>query len=267
MKNLLLLALIVSGSALANTVAPPMRGEYLNLTLPAAINLAQQPVAGLPMPKVGVSAVVRMPTVLIPQTQQGGGQIDVTLVDDFIDDVSPNARHYPTNFPNRTALHYTRENVKHLSTFFEPFAQAKNASYEVLIRAAKLNAMGRNLDLGPDYGVRASTYLAKALQQKPNDAEANLLYGIMLAEGGGFKESKKYLTKAAATGSIEAEQSLAQAELLGDNKAGALARLKKLQSAHPNNAQISQQLAIVQGGGYYIWDIKDDNISVKPIIR
>ena len=188
-------------------------------------------------------------------------------MDDFIADVSPNARHYPPNFPNRTAQHYTRENVKHLATFLEPFASAPNASYDVLIRAAKLNAMGRNLDLGSEYGVRASTHLANALKIKPNDTEANLIYGIMLAEGGGFKESKKYLDKAAANGSLEAEQSLAQADLLGDNKAAAVSRLQRLQAKHPNNAQLREQLRIVEGGGYYIWDIKDNDINVKPITR
>lgn len=272
MKHIALLTILLgvgasTTGAFANLATPTMRGEYLNLTLPNAINLAKQPVPDLPIPSAGVSNIVHLPTVLIPQTQQNTSHIDVTLVDDFIDDVSPNARHYPPNFPNRTALHYTRENIKHLTAFLEPFAKASNASYEILIRAAKLNAMGRNLDLGPDYGVRASTYIAKALQQKPNDTEANLVYGIMLAEGGGFKESKKYLNKAAANGSIEAEQSLAQADLLGDNKAAALARLKQLQNAHPSNDQIKQQIAIIQSGSYYLWDIKDDHINVKPITR
>lgn len=270
MKHLLLvtaLGMLSTATAFANN-APAMRGEYTAITLPHATNLVQSPIAGLPTPRAAISSVVHLPTVLIPQsTQNNGQQIDVTLIDDFIEDVSPNARHYPPNFPNRTSLHYTRENIKHLSDWLEPYATAPNASFEVLLRAAKINGMGRNLDLGSEYGVRASTHIAKALQLQPNHDEANFLYGMMLSEGGGFKEGKKYLDRAVAAGYLEAEQSLAQSDLLNDNRSAALQRLQRLQSQHPNNAQIAEQINIVQNGGYYIWDIKDNNINIKPIQR
>lgn len=248
-------------------VAPTLRGEHQPMPLPHTTNLAQMPIAGLPTPAIHTSNIQTLPTTLIPQTTNGYEQIDATLLDDFIDDVSPNARHYPPNFPNRTTLHLTRENIKHLSAWLEPYATDPNASFEILIRATKINAMGRNLDLGSDYGVRASNHIAKALQLNPNHAEANFLYGMMLSEGGGFKEGKKYLEKAANLGYLEAEQSLAQADLLGDNRPSAIARLKVLASQHPHNTQIQQQLTIAQAGGYYLWDIKDNDIRVKPIYR
>lgn len=219
----------------------------------------------LPMPTLTISDVVVMPMVIIAQTYDGRGQIDVTLIDDFIDDISPNARHYPPNFPNRTALHYARETIKRFVGSLEPYAQSQEASFDVLMRATKLNAMGRNLDLGSEYGVRASSYVVRALQLQPDHPEANFLYGMMLSEGGGFKEGKKYLEKAVSLGYLEAEQSLAQADLLSDDRPSALARLEQLARLHPTNVQLQQQVAIVQNGGYYIWDIKDNDINVKPV--
>lgn len=265
MKKILAIALFAT-TAHAH-VAPTLRGEYQPLPLPNTINLSQSSMVGLPMPTVHVSNIKTLPTILIPQTTNGDNQIDATLIDDFINDVSPNARHYPPNFPNRTTLHLTRENIKHLSAWFEPYATDPNASFEVLLRATKINAMGRNLDLGSDYGVRASNYIAKALQLDPNHTEANFLYGMMLSEGGGFKEGKKYLEKAANLGYLEAEQSLAQTDLLTDNRPSAIARLQQLVNQHPNNAQLQQQLTIAQTGGYYLWDIKDNDVRVKPIHR
>lgn len=265
MKKILAIALFAT-TAHAN-VAPTLRGEYQPMPLPNAINLSQSPIAGLPTPVVHVSNITTLPTILIPQTTDNNGQIDATLIDDFIDDVSPNARHYPPNFPNRTTLHLTRENVKHLSAWLEPYATSPNASFEVLLRAAKINGMGRNLDLGSDYGVRASNHIAKALRLSPNHAEANFLYGMMLSEGGGFKEGKKYLEKAANLGYLEAEQSLAQTDLLTDNRPSAIARLQLLTKHYPNHPQLQQQLTIAQTGGYYLWDIKDNDIKVKPIHR
>ena len=38
-----------------------------------------------------------------------------------------------------------------------------------------------------------------------------------------------------------------------------------LAGKHPNHAQIAEQIRIVDNGGYYIWNIKDDDIHVRPI--
>lgn len=257
--------LTISTATYANTTqAPTMRGELLTTHTPHS-NIMATPVPNLPTPKAIALEVTQIPTILIASTTQGSPMLDVTLIDDFIEDVSPNARHYPPNFPNRTAQHNTKETIKYLSSWLEPYASAKNASFEVLLRASKINAMARNLDLGSSYGVKASTYMTQALKLQPNHAEMNFLYGNMLSEGGGFKEGKKYLDKAVSQGYIEAEQSLAQAELLNDNRTAALSRLQALQAKNPNNTQLSEQIRIINNGGFYIWDIKDNDVNVKPI--
>lgn len=263
MRKIWSMLILMAGLAHAANDAPTLRSEWAGTTLPPT-NLITTPIANLPIPKTTIGSVVRLPTVLIASNKNGPQKLDVTLLDDFIDDVSPNARHYPPNFPNRTAEHFTKENIKYLSSWLEPHANAKNASIEVLLRAAKINAMGRNLDLGSDYGVKASNHIAKVLTLDPNHAEANFLYGMMLSEGGGFKEGKKYLDKAVSLGYIEAEQSLAQADLLNENRSGALARLQRLQNQHPNHPQLAKQIDIINAGGFYIWDIKDNDIHVKP---
>ncbi len=219
----------------------------------------------VPIPQVQITNISFVPTKLIPQTKDGIDKLDVSLLDDFIEDVSPNARHYPPNFPNRTQRHNTREKIKAFSEWIEPFASAPDASYEVLIRAAKLNGMGRNLDLGPDVAVRASQYVDRAIKADPNSGEANFLYGMMLAEGGGFKEGQKYLDKAVDLGYTEAEQSLAQSDLLSDRRDEALDRLRRLQQQMPNNAIIPQQIKLIEDGKYYIWDLPAPDIDVKPV--
>ena len=223
--------------------------------------------ANAPTPQVSVSDVSFIPTVMVAQKQGlGTDKLDVSLLDDFIAEVSPNARHYPPNFPNRSQRHYAREKIKALSTWIEPYASAPNASYDVLLRAAKLNAMGRNLDLGSEYAVRGGNYVDRAIKLKPDSAEANFLYGMMLAEGGGFKEGKKYLDRAVSLGYVEAEQSLAQSDLLSDRRDDALNRLRRLAEQNPNNAMIRKQIQIIEDGKYYIWDIPAPNINLKPTI-
>ncbi|MGO2561893.1 MAG: hypothetical protein ACTH76_11175, partial [Psychrobacter sp.] len=86
----------------------------------------------------------------------------------------------------------------------------------------------------------------------------------MLSEGGGFKEGKKYLDKAVSLGYTEAEQSLAQSDLLSDRRDNALDRLRRLASENPNNAIIPQQIKLAEEGKFYIWDIAAPDINVKP---
>lgn len=245
--------------------APVMRGE---ITLPVqnqnATNLLANTVSGVPTITAQVSNIQNIKTVVIAADKNANSHLDVTLIDEFIDDISPNARHYPTNFPTRTTEHISSENIKHISDWLEPYANAANASFDVVLRAAKINGMARNLNIGETYSLRANNHMAKAIKLQPNHAEANFLYGMMISEAGGFNEGKKYLDKASSLGYVEAEQSLAQADILADKKELARSRLVKLQEKNPSNTQITEQIKIIDNGGYYIWKIADNNLSVKP---
>ncbi|MGM8871649.1 hypothetical protein ACS8E3_08175 [Psychrobacter sp. 2Y5] len=229
------------------------------------IDISQGQLRNIPAPQAKISDISFISTVLIP-TKQGVGadKLDVSLIDHFIEDVSPNARHYPPNFPNRSQRYYTREKIKVLADWIDPFASAPDASYEVLVRAAKLNGMGRNLDLGSDYAVRGGKYIDRAIKAKPDSGEANFLYGMMLSEGGGFKEGQKYLDKAVSLGYTEAEQSLAQSDLLSDRRSEALSRLRRLEQKTPDNQMIRQQIKLIEDGKYYIWDIPAPDIDISP---
>lgn len=250
-------------------VAPKPTGETLVFQrgpiTSTGIDISRGQLNNVPVPQVQITEISFVPTILIPQTKGGIDKLDVSLLDDFIQDVSPNVRHYPPNFPNRTQRHNTREKIKAFVDWIEPYASAPDATYDVLIRAAKLNGMGRNLDLGSDYAVRASQYVDRAIKTDPNSAEANFLYGMMLAEGGGFKEGQKYLEKAVSLGYTEAEQSLAQSDLLSDRRNEALERLRRLQQQMPDDKIIPQQIKLIEDGKYYIWDLPAPNIDVKPI--
>ncbi len=287
MKTVSLVAIVgalMSSAAIANTATlptasvnasasqavlqgPAMRGEITEVIIPqpGTANLLQTVVKGLPTPNISVTEIKNISTVTIPANTSGTKVMDVTLIDEFINDVSPNVRNYPPNFPNRTAEYITTENIKHLSDWIEPHAAAPDASFDVVLRAAKLNGMARNLNLGTTYTLRAGTHMQKALKLRPDDMEANYLFGMMLSETGAFKEGRKYLDKAVSLGSIDAEQSIAQADLLGDNRNAALKRLRDLAAKHPDNAQLTEQINIVENGGYYIWNLKADDIDVKPI--
>ena len=240
---------VLTAPTVANVMYPSTNSVQL-----VGTDISAQNFANIPLPTLTLSNISTVKTVLIPRTTDNSTQLDVSVLDDFITYVTPMARHYPPVFSSRTERYNATERLKSLTAWIESYAQNPNASYEVLLRAAKLNAMGRNLDLGSDYAVRAGNYIARAI--KLNDtAEANFLYGAMLAEGGGFKEGTKYLEKAEKMGYLEATQSLAQADLLDDKKDRAIQRLTEFKAKNPDNPYIDEQLRIVNSGKYYIWDI------------
>ena len=234
---------VLTAPTVANVVYPSTNSVQL-----VGTDISAQNLANIPLPTLTLSNISTIKTVLVPRTTDNSTQLDVSVLDDFITYATPMARHYPPVFSSRT------ERLKSLTAWIETYAQNPNASYEVLLRAAKLNAMGRNLDLGSDYAVRAGNYIARAVRLN-DTAEANFLYGAMLAEGGGFKEGAKYLEKAEKMGYLEATQSLAQADLLDDKKDRAIQRLTEFKAKNPDNPYIDEQLRIVNSGKYYIWDI------------
>ena len=240
---------VLTAPTVANVMYPSTNSVQL-----VGTDISAQNLANIPLPTLTLSNISTIKTVLVPRTTDNSTQLDVSVLDDFITYASPMARHYPPVFSSRTERYNTTERLKSLTAWIETYAQNPNASYEVLLRAAKLNAMGRNLDLGSDYAVRAGNYIARALRLN-DTAEANFLYGAMLAEGGGFKEGVKYLEKAEKMGYLEATQSLAQADLLDDKKDRAIQRLTEFKAKNPDNPYIDEQLRIVNSGKYYIWDI------------
>ena len=240
---------VLTAPTVANVMYPSTNSVQL-----VGTDISAQNFANIPLPTLTLSNISTVKTVLIPRTTDNSTQLDVSVLDDFITYATPMARHYPPVFSSRTERYNTTERLKSLTAWIETYAQNPNASYEVLLRAAKLNAMGRNLDLGSDYAVRAGNYIARAVRLN-DTAEANFLYGAMLAEGGGFKEGAKYLEKAEKMGYLEATQSLAQADLLDDKKDRAIQRLMEFKAKNPDNPYIDEQLRIVNSGKYYIWDI------------
>lgn len=213
-----------------------------------------QPIAKIATPSVKISQAQFIPTIIVPKTTKNDGNLDVSVVDDFIAYAMPMARHYPPVFPSNTVRYNTTQQLISLTTWMNNYAKDPNASYDVLLRAAKLNILGRNLNLGQDYVINASTYITRAMKLQ-DTGEANFLYGMMLSEGGGFDEGEKYLNKAAKMGFAEAYQSMAQSDLLNDKKAKAIQRLNDFKAQYPNDPYIDRQLAIVNSGKYYIWDL------------
>lgn len=239
-------ASLLTAMAHAQTISAPQLTLFGGTPMPKD----GVPPLGLPMPTISIHTINTLPKKII---NSDGTMIDVAEIDYFIDKVNPAVRHYPPSFANRTDRHNTTQNIKYLLQFLTPHAQKKNASHEILYRAAQLHAMAKNLDMGAEHGVRAGEYLGRILAMHKDDDNANLLYGMILSESGGFKEGQKFLS--IVKNSVESLQTQAQAALLNDDKARALALLHQAQAiaTDAQKAQINEQITLINAGEYYIW--------------
>lgn len=169
-------------------------------------------------------------------------QLDVTEIDDFINLLEGRARHYPAQFASRNERRGFERKLKQVINQLEPLAVNPSASFDVLLRAYKVNVMARNLDLGQIYSTKSLDYGQRLVQLNPNDGELNLWFGFSLAEGGAQAEAIPYLQKAINANVQEAYLSLVNVYLGLEQKKNAINTLNQYKAKYPTESQVVEQL-------------------------
>ncbi|KAA8735639.1 hypothetical protein F4V57_02270 [Acinetobacter qingfengensis] len=185
-------------------------------------------------------------------------ELDVTDIDDFLNLLEGKARHYPAHFASAREQDGFERKLQQIIQQLDPLAANPNASYDVLMRAAKASGMARNLDMGDIYGPKALGYAKRLLAMKPNDPTISFWLGFGLAEGGGFKEGLPYLQTAMKAGIQEAYLSVANTYLYLDQKKNALTTLKNYKIKYPTESVVVDQLIkeIEAGKRYNVWQVQ-----------
>lgn len=184
-------------------------------------------------------------------------ELDVTDIDDFLNLLEGKARHYPVRFSSKREREGFTSRLKAVMATLDPLALKTNASYDVLLRAAKASSMARNLDMGEQYGPKALNYAKKLLALKPNDPTISFWLGFGLSEGGAFKEATPYLKAAIDAGIQEAYLSMANNYIFLEQKKNALTTLKNYKVKFPDEADVVDALVkeIQNGKRYNVWQV------------
>lgn len=182
-------------------------------------------------------------------------ELDVTDIDDFLTILEGKARHYPTRFDVKREKSGMTDKLKDIIVTLDQYAVQPNASYDILLRAAKANHMARNLDMGDKYGPKALSYATRLLKLKPNDPETSFWLGFGLSEGGAFKEATPYLKTAMDAGIQEAHLSMVNNYLGLEQKKNALTTLNNYKITYPTEAAVVDQVraSIESGNRYNVW--------------
>lgn len=184
-------------------------------------------------------------------------ELDVTDIDDFFNLLEGKARHYPVRFTSKREREAFETKLKTIMSTIDPLALKSNASYDILMRAAKASSMARNLDLGEQYGPKALSYAKRLLAMKPNDPTISFWLGFGLSEGGAFKEAMPYLKTAMDANIQEAHLSMANNYIYMEQKKNAVTTLKNYKIKYPNEAEVIDVLVkeIETGKRYNVWQV------------
>lgn len=185
------------------------------------------------------------------------GEIDITAIDDFLNQLEGKARHYPAQFSNRNERRGFSQKLKQVISELDSYAVNPNASYDILIRSFKANVMARNLDLGQIYTTKSLTYAERLKKMDENDGEFNLWFGFSLAEGGAHKEALPYLQKAMNANVQEAYLATVNTYLGMEHKKNAINTLKQYKTKFPTETEVTDRLIseIEQGKRWNVWQI------------
>ena len=163
------------------------------------------------------------------------------------------ARHYPPRFETKRARRAAEAEATDLATITTDAANGPKPTFEQLIQAVKANCLAHNMDVGNNTAGNANTFIRSALKLKPNDGEANFLYGVLLSESGGMKEGLPYLNKSAKAGFNESYLSLANAYLSLNQKPKALAPLASYKKVVPDDPHYDDMVDAVKTNKASIW--------------
>jgi len=169
-------------------------------------------------------------------------ELDVTEIDELLQTLEGQARHYPPRYTNRQERRGLERKLRQVSTQLDELAANNNASYDVLIRAFKASVLGRNLDLGAAYTTKSLTYAQRLLKIDRNDPETNFWFGFGLSEGGGQREAIQYLDKAMSGGVQEAYLVSVNNYLALEQKKNAIQMLNNYKIKFPQEAQVADRL-------------------------
>lgn len=205
---------------------------------PATRNRRNNPAANIAMttPIIALNETTNITTT---------DSVNVGELDGLLQYLVEKAGNYPPRFSEQRELWQAKAETKQMIAAMDQLVVQPNASFDLLIRAVQLNQVARNLDIGAQSAVKAGVYMRRAIALKPDDATANYWYGIMLTEGGGFKEGIPYLNRAAQAGYKKAYLGLAQAYLHIDQRPNALSALESYSVAVPEQ-QAATSLLIEQ---------------------
>lgn len=188
---------------------------------------------------------VNDPKAMLQHQQTASGSryaLDTRYLDKMLADIGEHAGNYPLQFDTAADKARAAADVSLLSAMLEVVINAPRPDAGLLLRYARLNRYGHNLDL-PGAAAKADASFLRLLQGQPDNPEANYEYGLFLASSGQAALAIGYLEKAIALGVGQASYTLGMSYLALGDRPKAMSQLQAYQRHYPQDLQVAKVLA------------------------
>jgi tetratricopeptide (TPR) repeat protein len=177
-------------------------------------------------------------------------ELDLAAVAAAVEDLARHARNYPPQFRDAGDRAAATQEARSLSEALVVItgAQDREPPADVLLLAARLESLGHNLEIEGSAG-RATACFERLLAREPENARANLHYGVFLAgTATGQKQGLPYLEKALRLGEEDARYALGMAHLVLRDTARALEHLEEFARLHPGDLRTQRLIDAIKNG-------------------
>ncbi len=164
---------------------------------------------------------------------------DGAYLDLILDDLAAHAMNYPPRFDTPQDRQRAERDAKMLSGMLDVMVDVPSPDPELLLSAARLNALGHNLHI-PGAAQKANALFQRFLAAVPSDPRGNYLYGHFLASAGQAKLALPYLEQALALGVDDAAYTMGMSYLSVGDKDSALKYLEDYRRRQPGNGNVDK---------------------------
>jgi tetratricopeptide (TPR) repeat protein len=174
--------------------------------------------------------------------------VDTKVIDKVVRDLAAHAKDYPPTFRSDEEKSRAVRDAAALVKVFDVLTAKKDADPELLLSAAFVDGIAHNLDV-KGAAQKAIENYERVLKAEPDNAKANLQYGIFLAgTGSRQKDCIAYLEKALKLGVDDARYTLGLVHLTLGDKDKAIEYLEAYSKTQPKDERPQQIIEAIKSG-------------------
>ena len=196
----------------------------------------------------------RLISVAQPTPGKFSATIDVALLSRVLDDLGRHAAAYPPHFESTDERQRAERDVVTISKGLDLVSANFSQDPAMLLRLARLHAMGHNLDI-PGSAEKAIATFTTLLKLVPDDPQANYQYGAFLAATTRSGDAIPFLEKAKRLGVVNSDYWLGMTYQLTGDKAKAVENLESYTKRVPGDENAARILDAV----------RNDKVEIKVL--
>lgn len=192
-----------------------------------------------------LSALAVLLAFCLHSLQSTAAEFQLAHIDRFLNELSPHALRYPTNFESKSQYDKYSKNLTDILSQMDSMLPKFQRDTEFLFQYSLANSMGHNMDI-PGAAEKSISGYSQLLALAPNDKRANYYFGSFLSATTLYEESPPFLLKAIELGEEEAHYTLAFIYIKEGKQSEALSEFKAYLKVNPDHETAKKMVSDIE---------------------